>query len=125
MSTILKKERQGAIMVWTLDQPETRNALTGNNAAGEFVQACEEVARDTSIRVVVLTGAGKGFCAGMDIGEVRPGNSEEINAAHERLFTVGARLTTRWCRGREAPVLQSSCRPVRRSLTERGHLLDS
>ena len=39
MSTLLKKERHGAVMVWTLDQAETRNALTGNNAAEEFVQA--------------------------------------------------------------------------------------
>jgi enoyl-CoA hydratase/carnithine racemase len=71
MSTILKQERHGAIMVWTLDQPQTRNALTGNNAASEFVQACEAVARDTSIRVVVLTGAGPVFSSGGNVKDMQ------------------------------------------------------
>jgi enoyl-CoA hydratase/carnithine racemase len=71
MSTLLKKERHGAIMVWTLDQPETRNALTGNNAAEEFVQACAEVARDTTVRVVVLTGAGPVFSSGGNVKDMQ------------------------------------------------------
>ena len=71
MSTILKKQRQGAIMVWTLDQPETRNALTGNNAAEEFVQACAEVAKDPSVRVVVLTGAGPVFSSGGNVKDMQ------------------------------------------------------
>jgi enoyl-CoA hydratase/carnithine racemase len=77
MSTILKKERHGAIMVWTLDQPETRNALTGNNAADEFVQACHEVAKDPSVRVVVLTGAGPVFSSGGNVKDMQKyqGNS--------------------------------------------------
>jgi enoyl-CoA hydratase/carnithine racemase len=78
MTTILKKERHGAIMVWTLDQPETRNALTGNNAAGEFVQACEEVARDTSIRVVVLTGAGPVFSSGGNVKDMQKYENNSI-----------------------------------------------
>jgi enoyl-CoA hydratase/carnithine racemase len=77
MSGILKKTRVGAIMVWTLDQPETRNALTGNNVAAEFVQACEEVAKDTSVRVVVLTGAGPVFSSGGNVKDMQKyaGNS--------------------------------------------------
>ena len=71
MNPILKKQRQGAIMVWTLDQPETRNALTGNNAADEFVLACEEVARDPSVRVVVLTGAGPVFSSGGNVKDMQ------------------------------------------------------
>jgi enoyl-CoA hydratase/carnithine racemase len=77
MSGILKKHRVGAVMVWTLDQPETRNALTGNNVAAEFVQACEEVAKDTSVRVVVLTGAGPVFSSGGNVKDMQKyaGNS--------------------------------------------------
>jgi enoyl-CoA hydratase/carnithine racemase len=70
-NSILKKQRQDAIMVWTLDQPETRNALTGNNAAEAFVQACDEVARDPSIRVVVLTGAGPVFSSGGNVKDMQ------------------------------------------------------
>ena len=71
MSTLLKKERHGAVMVWTLDQAETRNALTGNNAAEEFVQACAEVTRDTSVRAVVLTGAGPVFSSGGNVKDMQ------------------------------------------------------
>ncbi len=78
MSGILKKERIGAIMVWTLDQPETRNALTGNNVAGEFVQACEEVSKDTSVRVVVLTGAGPVFSSGGNVKDMQKYASNSI-----------------------------------------------
>ena len=71
MTTLLKKERHGAVMVWTLDQAETRNALTGNNAAEEFVQACAEVTRDTSVRAVVLTGAGPVFSSGGNVKDMQ------------------------------------------------------
>jgi enoyl-CoA hydratase/carnithine racemase len=78
MTPILKKERQGAIMIWTLDQPETRNALTGNNVASEFVQACEEVSRDPSVRVVVLTGAGPVFSSGGNVKDMQKYNDNSI-----------------------------------------------
>lgn len=71
MTTLLKKKRHGAVMVWTLDQAETRNALTGNNAAEEFVQACAEVTRDTSVRAVVLTGAGPVFSSGGNVKDMQ------------------------------------------------------
>jgi enoyl-CoA hydratase/carnithine racemase len=78
MSGILKKQRMDTIMVWTLDQPETRNALTGNNVAAEFVQACEEVAKDTSVRVVVLTGAGPVFSSGGNVKDMQKYASNSI-----------------------------------------------
>ncbi|MDI9330897.1 MAG: crotonase/enoyl-CoA hydratase family protein [Alphaproteobacteria bacterium] len=71
MNPILKKKRHGGVMVWTLDQPETRNALTGNNAAEEFVQACTEVSRDLSVRAVVLTGAGPVFSSGGNVKDMQ------------------------------------------------------
>ena len=36
-------ERDGAILTVTMNQPETRNALTGNTAVEEFVQLCADV----------------------------------------------------------------------------------
>ena len=48
--SFLKKSREGAILILTMSQPETRNALTGNTATDEFVQACDEVRADRSIR---------------------------------------------------------------------------
>lgn len=51
----------------TLNRPETHNALSGQMIA-ELDQARAAVAADPAVRVVVLTGAGKSFCAGGDLG---------------------------------------------------------
>ena len=50
----------------TLNRPEKRNAMS-DEMRTEFIAALEDVAADKSIRAMVLTGAGKGFCAGGDI----------------------------------------------------------
>jgi enoyl-CoA hydratase/carnithine racemase len=50
----------------TLNRPDKRNAMNDAMRA-QFVVALERVATDKAIRALVLTGAGKGFCAGGDI----------------------------------------------------------
>jgi enoyl-CoA hydratase/carnithine racemase len=50
----------------TLNRPDKRNAMSDAMRA-QFAQALERVANDKAIRALVLTGAGKGFCAGGDI----------------------------------------------------------
>ena len=67
----LTLERDGAILTVTMNQPETRNALTGNTAVAEFVQLCADLRRDASVKVVILTGAGKAFSAGGDVKKMR------------------------------------------------------
>lgn len=64
MTTFLKSERDGAVLTLTMSQPETRNALTGNSAVEEFVQACAAIAQNRSIRVVILTAEGPVFSSG-------------------------------------------------------------
>ena len=61
--------REKAVAVITLNRPEKMNALTLANHE-ELAQAIEEAHRDDAIRVIVLTGAGKGFCSGDDVGDV-------------------------------------------------------
>jgi enoyl-CoA hydratase/carnithine racemase len=43
MTSFLKISRTGNIVTLTMDQPATRNALTGNTASEEFVQACADI----------------------------------------------------------------------------------
>jgi enoyl-CoA hydratase/carnithine racemase len=57
---------QDAIAIITLNRPEKRNAMS-DAMRTEFIDALERVSSDKSIRALVLTGAGKGFCAGGDI----------------------------------------------------------
>lgn len=69
--TFLTLEQRGGVLIATMNQPETRNALTGNTAVQEFVQLCEKVRKDTSIKVLILTGAGPVFSSGGNVKDMR------------------------------------------------------
>ena len=71
MGDFLKIERAGAVVTVTMDRPEDRNAITDPGQSAEFVALTEELARDRSVRAMVLTGAGKSFCAGGNIKSMR------------------------------------------------------
>jgi methylglutaconyl-CoA hydratase len=69
MSGTVRSERVGWALTLTLDRPEKRNAL--NLSIIEALHAgLEEAALDAGVRVVVLRGAGKDFCAGADLAEL-------------------------------------------------------
>jgi enoyl-CoA hydratase/carnithine racemase len=70
MTPFLKIQRDGAIQILTMSQPETRNALTGNTAVDELVEACSAIRLDTSIRVVVLTAEGPVFSSGGNVKDM-------------------------------------------------------
>lgn len=71
MNPFLKTRREGAVLLITMDEPQTRNALTGNSAAEEFVRQCETIALDPSIRAVVLTGEGACFSSGGNVKDMK------------------------------------------------------
>jgi 2-(1,2-epoxy-1,2-dihydrophenyl)acetyl-CoA isomerase len=66
--TTLRYEVADAIATITLDRPEALNALTIPMKT-ELLAALGAVGRDRSVRAVVLTGAGRAFCAGQDLKE--------------------------------------------------------
>ncbi len=57
---------QSGIATLALNRPEKRNAMSDDMRA-EFITALERVAADKTIRALVLTGNGRGFCAGGDV----------------------------------------------------------
>jgi len=73
--TLIDLKVTSAIATITLNRPDKRNAMS-DAMRGEFIDALEMVAADKTIKALVLTGAGKGFCAGGDIS----GMEKRMNA---------------------------------------------
>lgn len=72
--------RAGALLTVTLSRPEVLNALTPA-LLGELRDALR-VAADPDVRAVLLTGAGRGFCAGADLSVLPGGAVEETVETH-------------------------------------------
>lgn len=60
-------ERDGPVVVATLNRPDVRNAITEIAHSDEIAAFCRDMERDTSVRAIVLTGAGSAFCAGGNV----------------------------------------------------------
>lgn len=73
--TLIDLKVDATIATITLNRPDKRNAMS-DAMRSEFIDALEQVAADKSIKALVLTGAGKGFCAGGDIA----GMEKRMNA---------------------------------------------
>jgi 2-(1,2-epoxy-1,2-dihydrophenyl)acetyl-CoA isomerase len=65
--TVLFEER-GAVAIATLNRPQALNSFT-RQMHRELGAAMERVEENTAIRALVITGAGRGFCAGADLSE--------------------------------------------------------
>lgn len=68
-------EQQAGVLEVTLNRPDKYNALN-HTVAQEIIGVCKQAAKDGSIRSILLTGAGKGFCAGQDLNEIDARNEE-------------------------------------------------
>lgn len=62
-------EQRGSALIVTLNRPEVRNALSRALRA-ELLQALAAAREEASVRSVILTGAGRAFCAGLDLDEL-------------------------------------------------------
>jgi len=63
---MLRADRRGAVLLCTLDRPEKRNALDPD-LIRELSSTLQNAGTDASLNVVVLTGAGRTFCSGLDL----------------------------------------------------------
>jgi len=71
-------ERRGRILLITLNRPDARNAVNAALAQG-VAAALDELDGDDELSVGVLTGAGSGFCAGMDLKAFMRGESAWVD----------------------------------------------
>ena len=63
---VVLSERDAGVLTLTLNRPEVLNGLT-DEVLDAVAQGCRDAAADDSVRVVVITGAGRGFCSGQDL----------------------------------------------------------
>lgn len=95
---VLVDRVDGGVAVCTLNRPSTLNAMSAR-LVEHLHETLDELGRDRSCRAVVLTGAGRGFCSGHDLGELRDGasggrrlsNPVAVGMEHQQEF---ARLVT-------------------------------
>ena len=91
MTGLLVRDDRDGVAWLTMNRPAARNALSmGLMEAMDAALAA--IATDSSVRVVVLAGAGPGFCAGHDLREVR---ETPTRTAYDALFALCAKLMQR------------------------------
>lgn len=76
---------QGAVRTITLNRPATLNSFTAA-MHGELLPALNAAAEDAAVRAVVVTGAGRGFCAGQDLNDPAMVGNVDVGAVIERFY---------------------------------------
>jgi len=67
MEPFLLVEREGPVAIARFNRPDERNTITEPAQSEEIVDFLTQMTRDISVRAIVLTGAGKAFCAGGNV----------------------------------------------------------
>src|SRR5574340_1042300 len=87
----------GAVRTLTLNRPAQLNSFTGAMHA-QLRAALDAAAADAAVRCVVVTGAGRGFCAGQDLGDpdmaAGSGGAPDVGGLIERRFKPRAQART-------------------------------
>jgi len=87
---ILLRSDDGGVTTLTLNRPTQFNSLS-QALIGELQAQLDAIARDSAVRVVVIAGAGKAFCAGHDLKEMR---SDPGKAFQQQVFRQCGRMMT-------------------------------
>jgi enoyl-CoA hydratase/carnithine racemase len=80
-------QREEGILTITLNRPDRLNAISGPMLS-KLSTTLQEANIDRDVRVVVLTGAGRGFCAGLDLKDQMSGNGVGAGSRGYQLFDL-------------------------------------
>jgi enoyl-CoA hydratase len=103
LSPTLAKSRAGAVIWLRLQRPAAMNAIS-TDLLDELNLALDEIEADASVRVVVLTGAGRAFCAGADL-KALANAAGEIDPSQVVTFVAYAGRTIERLAALEQPVV--------------------
>ena len=84
-------EKENGIATLTLNRPDKYNALT-TEMVGELRRIFEEMPRDDSVKVLIITGAGRAFCSGADVVRRLAGGEEPKKMRWELIRPRGSEL---------------------------------
>ena len=84
MTVLVREEPSAGVVLLRFNRPERLNALD-EVLVGEFLQACASIAAERDVRVLILTGAGRGFCSGIDVRDFGPSMLEATDSAMDRM----------------------------------------
>ncbi len=113
--SLLKEVRDNGVAVLTLNRPERLNAWTQELERAYFA-ALAECGAPEDVRVIVVTGAGRGFCAGADMNELQSLGEGGVDAARPSRSTHGADVSA----DRAEADHRGDQRPVRRNRPRAG-----
>ena len=99
-SNIKIKKITSEIVSIIIDEPKTYNSLSFKNLT-DLLKAFKKLDTDKNIKVIILEGAGKGFCAGHNLKEVRGLNKKE---KYQKLFNLCSKVMLQIVEGRK-PVI--------------------
>ncbi len=114
-SELVLFDHSDAIATITLNQPQTLNALT-YDMLRRLREIVDSVARDSDVRAVVLTGAGRGFCSGANLlggsGDALAGGGMGVRAAVMEMNTLLADIAEMqkpWLAAVNGPAVGGGC----------------
>ena len=84
MSDAVLVEREGGVVTLTFNRPDVRNAMTVE-LTDAFTDAVASLRGDPSVRCVIVTGAGKAFCAGGDLSWIQPGPGADVPSMRAKM----------------------------------------
>ncbi|HEY31853.1 MAG TPA: enoyl-CoA hydratase/isomerase family protein [Dehalococcoidia bacterium] len=99
-------ERRERVAILIMNRPERLNALN-KELQDCIIEACQEIRNDDDVWSVILTGTGRGFSSGVDLGGARPPARDEQPPRQERLDVYGwvGRLSMAVYRTLDKPVI--------------------
>jgi len=91
---VLLESKHDGVTVLVMNRPDRLNALN-NELSSALNSALGRIAEDASVRVVVITGAGRAFCAGGDLGAIGKGRQSGETHSLEPLLRAGMQAVLR------------------------------
>ena len=107
-TVLLRKE--GKVAIITLNRPARYNAITEAMKWG-LIHALNDIQKDEAIKAVVLTGNGKGFCAGADMGDLQNSGTADPQEIRDNLIMVYGNATRMLMRS-DKPIICAINGPV-------------